>query len=202
MQVVKEAGMFVKQDQKRFRQDINRVRPWFKTRTGRLLRSRLLQPGDTALLIDFFKHLSTETKRRRFHAPVENIDETTILERAQHLCDVDNRTSGGAVLALHKEEDGEHIVGVARLMRPEGQPDSPEIEAAIVVRDDFHGEGVATELLRRLVLLAKQMKAKTIVAMIEADNYAAIKLFRELDLPTTSTTSHAETTLYISVPGE
>lgn len=192
--------MFVKQDRKRYRQDINRVRPWFKTRSGRTLRSRLIRQDDKALLIDFFTRLSPEAKRRRFHAPVENPDPALVQERADYFVSVDNRTNGGAVLALHRDKTGEHIVGVARLMRPDHQPDAPEAEAAIVVRDDFQGDGVATELLRRMVLLARQMNVKTILAEIEADNYPAIKLFRELDLPTEASTSYGETVLRIAVP--
>ncbi len=192
--------MFVRQDRKRYTQDINRVRPWFKTRSGRTLRSRLIRQDDKQRLIDFFRHLSSEAKRRRFHTPVQNPDPALVEERADYFVNVDNRTSGGAVLALLRDEAGEQIVGVARLMRPDHQPHAPEAEAAIVVRDDFQGDGVATELLRRMILLARQMKVKTILAEIEADNYPAIKLFRELDLPTEATTSHGETVLRISTP--
>jgi L-amino acid N-acyltransferase YncA len=73
-------------------------------------------------------------------------------------------------------------------------------EAAIVIRDDYHGQGLGTELLRRLVLLAKQMKVKQMQAVIEADNASAIRLFRELGLPTKSDTSQGETTLIIEMP--
>ncbi len=128
------------------------------------------------------------------------MDEGKLLEEAERLANVDNRTQGGAVIALEQDADGEHVVGVARLMRPAGQPDAPDVEAAITVRDDYQGRGMGTELLRRMVLLAKRMQAKTIVAEIEADNYAAVRLFRELNLTTVSTTSHGETTMRMEVP--
>lgn len=192
--------MFVKQKSERFRQDIRRVRKWFTTRDGRRLNSRLLQPDDVHLLMELFGRLSPETKRRRFHYPVDQVDEDLLFEAAQHLANVDNRTTGGAVLALEDTPEGEKIVGVARLMREEKNPTSPDVEAAIVVRDDYHGQGVASELLRRMVLLARLMNAETIIAEIEADNYPAIKIFRELDLPTESSTTYGETTLRIAVP--
>lgn len=192
--------MFVKQNHDRFRQDIRRIRKWFFTRDGRKLYSRLMLPTDTELLIDLFSRLSPETKRRRFHYPVDLVEPDLLLDAARHLADVDNRTRGGAVVALEESPEGQRIVGVARLMRDENAPDSPDVEAAIVVRDDYHGQGVASELLRRMVLLARHMQATTIVAEIEADNYPAIKLFRELDLPTETTTSHGETTMRIAVP--
>jgi acetyltransferase len=192
--------MFVKQKHSRYEQDINRVRKTFTTRDGRKIHSRLLTPGDSNLLIDLFDTLSPEARRRRFHFAADQLSRDAVMDGAVRLSNVDNKTSGGAVLALEDVNGAERIVGVARLMRPPDDPDSPDLEAAIVVRDDYQGAGIATELLRRMVLLARQMNGKTIVAEIEADNYPAIKLFRELDLPMTSTTSHAETTLRIQVP--
>jgi len=170
------------------------------TRDGVQLVCRLMTPDDAPLLVDLFRRMSPETRRRRFHYPIDIVEEDRLLEDARRLANVDNRTHGGAVVALERAADGEQIVGVARLMRPAKQPKAPEVEAAITVRDDYHGRGLGTELLRRMVLLAKRMHAKTIVAEIEADNYAAIRLFRELNLTTVSTTSHGETTMRMEVP--
>lgn len=185
---------------RRYRADIRRVWRRFRTRSGKWLASRLLHPADAPLLVDFFYRLSDETLMRRFHQPKREVGPDEVRDRARFLADVDNRTHGGAVLALERGDFGERVVGVARLMRAEDAPDSPEAEAAIVIRDDYHGEGVGTELLRRLVLLARQMKVRTMVANIEATNYPALRLFRNLELPTTSSTSRAETTLLIEIP--
>jgi acetyltransferase len=170
------------------------------TRDGTELTCRLMQPSDAPLLVDLFHRLSPESKRRRFHYPIEIYDDDALLEAATRLADVDNRTQGGAVVALEQAADGEHIVAVARLMRPAGKPNAPDVEAAITVRDDYQGRGLGTEMLRRMVLLAKRMQATTIVAEIEADNYAAVRLFRELNLVTVSSTTHGETTMRMEVP--
>ena len=190
-----------KQAQSGYKPDINRVRRTYMTRDGRVVKMRLLHPEDADLLIDFFHRMSPETRRRRFHTNTEGLSEEFIEENARELANVDNLTQGGAVIALYEEEDGaEHIIGSARLARPAGQPDSPEAEAAIVVRDDFHGQGVGTELLRRMVLLAKQMNVKSIIANFEAENEGAIRLFRELGLPTEIDVSQGETTLIMTAP--
>lgn len=184
----------------RYAGDFDEQDPEIVTRDGKRISCRLMQPTDAPLLVELFHRLSPESRRRRFHYPVDVIEDEKMLEVARRLADVDNRTLRGAVAAVEDEADGEQIVGVARLMRPMGQPDSPEVEAAITVRDDYHGRGVGTELLRRMVLLAKRMQAKYIVAEIEADNYAAVRLFRELNLITISTTTHGETTMRMEVP--
>lgn len=195
------AAPYKKQAKRRYKANINRVRRRFKTRSGRVVTMRLLRPEDIDLLVEFFHRLSPESRRHRFHTNTEGLSEGVIYDGAQQLADVDNLTRGGAVVAFYAEEDGrEYIVGSARLARQEGQPESPIVEAAIVVRDDFHGEGIGTELLRRMVLLAKQMKVETIVAVFEAENEHAIRIFRELGLPTEIEISHGETTLWIEVP--
>lgn len=105
------------------------------------------------------------------------------------------------MLALEVDAAGhEAVVGVARLGRPLGEPTSPEAEAAVVVRDDYHGQGVGAELLRRMVLLAKQMGVKIIVAYIEADNGPALRAFRKLRLPVVVQTHDAETEMRFTVP--
>jgi acetyltransferase len=117
------------------------------------------------------------------------------------LANVDNRTAQGAVVAAQRHDrGGEELVGVARLARPLNALDSPIADAAIVVRDDFQGQGVGRELLRRMVLLAKQMGVRTIRAVFSSYNESAIQLFRELGLPYTIDIEHGETEMLIAVP--
>lgn len=195
------ASRLIKQSTRRYAADIRRVRRRFKTRSGRVVIMRLLQPDDIDLMLELYHRLSPESRRHRFHTNTEALSDAVIREGAQQLAAVDNLTQSGAVIALYTEEDGrDHLIGSARLARPDGQPDSPIAEAAIVVRDDFHGEGIGTELLRRMVLLAKHMKIETLVAIFEADNERAIRLFRQLGLPTKTEISHGETTLTMVVP--
>lgn len=190
-----------RQRKRRYQANINRVRRRFTTRSGKTVTMRLLQPDDIDLMLELFHRLSPESRRHRFHTNTEGLSETVLLDGAQQLAAVDNLTHGGAVIALFEEEDGrEHLIGSARLARLEGEPASPIAEAAIIVRDDFHGEGVGTELLRRMVLLAKQMQIETMMAIFEADNDKAISLFRGLGLPTEIEISHGETTLWMTVP--
>jgi RimJ/RimL family protein N-acetyltransferase len=187
--------------QSRYAENITQVPDRIAMRSGETVASRLIRPDDADLLVDFAHSLSPESRRRRFHQSVENLSEKMIRERAGYLADVDNETQGGAVLALAEDENGrEQIVGVARLGRLPGKAHDPQAEAAIVVRDDYQGQGIGTELLRRLVLLARQMQVKEMVAYFEGENARAIRLFRALDLPTKIEIEQGETTLLIEMP--
>lgn len=191
--------MLIKQHPRRYKTDLRHARRWFKTRAGTTLRLRLLHRDDVGRMIELFDKLSPESRRRRFHTGVEHVSRDLVNQRAYELADVDNQQQG-AVVTTCTDKQGEHIVGVVRLARPPGQPTHPEAEAAIVIRDDFQGQGVGTELLRWMVLLAKEMKVKTIVATFHADNESAIRLFRELNLPSTLTIHRGETEMRIEVP--
>jgi GNAT superfamily N-acetyltransferase len=194
--------MLYKQNVERYNTKLRNVSPRYTTRDGRKLTLRLLHPSDAALLVEMFHLLTPETRRRRFHIGVENVSDEVVQLRAAELADVDNKVVAGAVVAVYKDATGEHIVGSVRLARDPATPESPEAEAAVVVRDDFQGQGVGTELMRRLVLLAKQMHVKTILAIFQPDNEGAIRIFREVNLPYVTTIDHGETILKIEVPSE
>lgn len=189
-----------KQDTGRYNTSLRNVSPRFKTRDGRKVKLRLMKSSDVPLMIEFFHRMSPETRRRRFHTGTENVSDELIRQRAEELATVDNTALMGAVVAVYEEEDGPHMVGSVRLARDPDQPDSPEAEAAVVVRDDFQGQGLGTELMRRLVLLAKKMQVKTMVAVFQADNEDAIRLFRELNLPYTTSIDHGETIMRLQIP--
>jgi len=189
-----------KQNPDRYKTSLRNVSPHFTTRSGRKLKLRLMRPSDAQMLIEFFHRMSPETRRRRFHTGTENVSDELILQRAMEFASVDNRLQVGAVVAVYNDKEGEQIVGSVRLARDPAALDSPEAEAAVVVRDDFQGEGLGTELMRRLVLLAKHMRVKTIVAIFQPDNEGAIRLFREINLPYTTTIDHGETILRLEMP--
>jgi RimJ/RimL family protein N-acetyltransferase len=194
--------MLYKQNPNRYKTTLKNVSRRFTTRSGAKLTLRPMQPSDAPLLVEFFHFLSPETRRRRFHIGVENVSAELIRQRSRELADVDNKTVTGAVVAVYEDDRGEHIVGSVRLARDPATPGSPEAEAAIVVRDDFQGQGVGTELMRRLVLLAKQMRVTTIVAVFQPDNEDAIRIFREMNLPYTTAIDHGETIMKLQVPPE
>lgn len=185
----------------RYQEDINQTSSSFKTRGGETVTMRLIRPEDAELLIDLTRRLSPESRRQRFHQSVDHLSDMAIQAFAKQLADVDNYTLGGAILALTADPDGTpHAVGVARLGRMPDKPNDPTADAAIVIRDDYQGQGVGTELLRRLVLLAKQMEVKQMTALIEGDNKQAIHLFSELELPTKIDISYGEVTMLIDIP--
>jgi acetyltransferase len=170
----------------------------FTTEQGTLIQTRLIQPEDAPLLIDLFQHLSPQTRRRRFNVGLENIEPKMLEERARELAEVDNQTQSSAILAFATQAEGSPLIGVARLARNAyGAPGAAEI--AVVVRDDYQGQGIGTHLLTMLVQLAQQMGFTALEATVQADNHQALSMTHKTPFPVQRHTSHGETHLLLDL---
>jgi L-amino acid N-acyltransferase YncA len=150
----------------RYKQRLEAIPSWFLSKDGYWLYARLIRSEDAPRLLEMFEHLSSQTRRRRFHTTVDYLDEEVKASHARSFASVDNIRTGGAVVAVDHQGAGEKIVGVLRL----GAPHHGCAELAVVVRDDFQGRGVGRALLQRLPTLARQMQVHTVVGSMEADN--------------------------------
>jgi GNAT superfamily N-acetyltransferase len=177
--------------------------PWFATKDGVRLHTRTIRADDAPRLLDLFERLSPEVRRQRFHGDADRLTQEAKRRGAAYFAAVDNRTRGGAIVAVDRRgcADGgdEEIVGIVQLGR-NAALDDPEAEVAIVVRDDFQGRGVGRALLQRIGPLARQMGVRTMLAAIDVENRPALLLFRSLGLPTTAITRQGVTLLRITLP--
>ncbi|MEZ4641061.1 MAG: GNAT family N-acetyltransferase, partial [Caldilineaceae bacterium] len=171
----------------------------FTTARGHTVRTRLIRPDDADHLIDLFHHLSPETRRRRFNVGLQNVEAQRVRQTAQELADVDNVTNGGAILGFASTAEGERLIGVARLARF-AYGDTPNTaEVAVVVRDDFQGQGIGTELLRLLLILARQMRFSELTATVQADNIVIFHMLAKMNVPVRRRTRQGETELSIDL---
>jgi RimJ/RimL family protein N-acetyltransferase len=140
---------------------------------GRVIVIRPIRPDDQARLRDSHARLSPLTRYRRFLSakPYLSSADTTylaVIDGCDHY----------ALVATFTAEDGEEaIVAVARFVRsPE---DRRVAEFAIVVGDDWQGQGIGRELMGRLVDAAVTRGVERFVATMLADNLAIRRLSEE-----------------------
>lgn len=184
----------------------------YVTKDGRQLHLRLIQASDAERLVELFYSLSPESRWRRFHIATEQLDQATVVARAQNFAAVDNWQREAAVVALYCDQPHDYdqphdmadeataqIVGVARLARATINEAGVGAEIAVVVRDDFQQQGVGHALLQQLVGLARQMEITHLHADVQADNAPALRVLKKLGLPITTQTryAHTETTLLV-----
>ncbi len=154
-----------------------------------MLRFRDIRPDDKPALVRFHQRLSDESRYRRYHAAKGDLTTSDL----RYLTEVD----GHHHVALVAEVPPAHLDGVvgpvvdfvgtgapvelAGVARIVGDPARPgEAEIAIVVRDDVHGHGLGVELIENVLARGRREGVETAVAMVQADNHRALRLFQGL----------------------
>ncbi len=134
---------------------------------GHELTIRPIRPEDEPLLVDFHRSLSPETVFNRYLRHL-GFDERTQHERLVRICFLDyDREIALVAECEHPDPTTPKIVAVGRLSRSFGTDDAV---FAVLVTDKRQGMGVGTELLRRLVDVARAEGVATLGADMRADN--------------------------------
>jgi RimJ/RimL family protein N-acetyltransferase len=121
-----------------------------------------------------YERLSPETKYKRFLAPKPHLSSSDV----RYLVGVDG--AHHFALVATPVSDPERIVAVGRFVRIEELPQTAEV--AIVVGDEFQGEGLGSALLERLANAALERGIRRLQATVLADNLPAHRLVRHLPL--------------------
>jgi acetyltransferase len=166
------------------------------TRRGREISVRHIEPEDADLLIDLFKQLSPRTRWLRFFSAAPDIPDEVLRREASSLSNIDPLLQA-ALIATAREGEREYAVGVARLVRT--TPDSTTAEIAVVVRDDYQGEGIGATLLDLITQVAMVRGIKQLQGYTLAENAVIQGLVRKSGLPFSIHTSRGETTVTISL---
>lgn len=124
------------------------IEPW-NLKDGTFVNIRPIRPEDEPLIAKFHVGLSEHSVYMRyFHAL--KLSQRVAHERLTRICHIDYDRE--MVLVAVKREPEREIVGVGRLSKLYGSDDA---EFAILIKDDYQGLGLGTELLRRLLEVAE-----------------------------------------------
>ena len=150
------------------------VTPW-KMKNGTKVTLRPIRPEDEPMMVEFHKTLSERSVHFRYFGQL-NLSQRIAHERLTRICfnDYDREI---ALVADYKRKDGTHeILGVGRLSKIHGLD---EAEFAIVISDQWQGQGLGTRILKLLVEIGRQEKLKRITAHILSDNVEMTQVSRE-----------------------
>jgi acetyltransferase len=140
---------------------------------GSSVEIRPICPDDEPKMVRFHQSLSNRSVYLRYFHCV-SLDARVTHERLARICSVDYDRE----TALVAESVTGDIVAVGRLSR---MPSTPaDAEFALLVSDAWHEHGLGTELLRRLILLARPKGIRCVFADILAENDAMLKICRQL----------------------
>jgi len=143
-------------------------------RDARRVEIRALKPADRAGLAASVRRTSEETRYRRFFAPKRSFSEKEI----EFYLNVDF-VSHVALVAVLEEGGRPMIAGGGRYIV--SAPGHAEV--AFAVDDPHQGLGIATCLMRHLVVIACDAEITELVAEVLSDNAPMLKVFERSGLP-------------------
>lgn len=154
-----------------------------QAKNGTPLTVRAICPADEALMIPFHNALSERTVRYRYFGDLK-LGQRVLHERLLKVCHCDFLRDI-ALVALAPPlapattpASGDQIIGVGRIGRDD--PTSPSMEFALLVRDDWQGQGVGKLLLSTLISIARQIGLSRLTADILPENREMTHLAQNL----------------------
>lgn len=160
------------------------VEKW-QSRTGMDLLLRPIRPEDEPLMVKMHQTLSERTVYLRYLQTLK-LDQRIAHERLQRICFIDYDREMALVAEHRTANDEAEVLGVGRLRKAR---ENNGAEFAVLVTDSAHGMGLGTELLTRLIRIARDENLEYVAAEILAENFAmqriceklGFKLKRQLD---------------------
>jgi len=140
---------------------------------GRDLVLRPIRPEDETLMVEFHKSLSDSTVYLRYFQ-MQRLESRIAHERLIRKCFLDyDREIALVAERVNKHTGLAELVGVGRLAR---RRQMDEAELGVVVADRCQGAGLGTELVRRLLQIARAEKIRRVEAHILSENSPMVAL--------------------------
>jgi acetyltransferase len=150
---------------------------WWTMRDGTQVAIRSIRPDDEPLMIAFHEGLSGRSVYMRYFESL-SFKARTAHERLSRICFADPRQEI-VLVAVHTDPNtgAERILAVGRLSK---FSDGKTAEIAVLVSDDYQGNGLGTELMKRLVQAAVSHGIHRITAEMLRDNTLMQSLAKKL----------------------
>jgi acetyltransferase len=140
---------------------IQYVKDW-TMKDGKQVTIRPIRPEDEPLLVKFHETLSDRTVYARYFQAF-NLNQRIAHERLTRICFIDYAREI-ALVVEYKDANGEsHILGVGRLNKVHG---TAEGRFSILITDAAQHQGLGTELLNRLMDVARQEHVEKVTAEV------------------------------------
>jgi acetyltransferase len=146
-------------------------------RDGTTVAIRPIRPEDEPMMVKFHGRVSEQSAYMRY-LHVLKLSQRIEHDRLIRICFIDYDREM-ALVAEHKDPKTEacSILGVGRLTK---NRNLPEAEAAVLICDEYQGRGLGTELMRRLLDVARRENLQRVKADMLAENQSTQNICRKL----------------------
>ncbi|MCA9920737.1 MAG: GNAT family N-acetyltransferase [Anaerolineales bacterium] len=150
-----------------------------RTKEGLLLHIRHIQDSDAPYLVDLFEHMGPESRYRRFLQPLDNPTPGLVWREAERIAKGDPTTHDGLIAFTDLPRQLDAPIAVVRYVMVE-----PGIaEVALSVRDDMQGQGIGTQMMQMLAVMARDAGVKKFVGTAQNANKAVWAVLEKLPFP-------------------
>ena len=168
----------------------------WRMKTGTEVLIRPIRPEDEPQMVTFHESLSDQSVYLRyFH--MEKLSSRIAHDRLIRKCFIDYDREMALVASLAgSNESGQEILGVGRLSRSR---EGNGAEVAVLIADRFQNAGLGTELLRKLIEVARVEKINRIVAHILPENAGMRGLAKRFGFETQNSTDPGTLTAVLTL---
>ena len=150
---------------------------------GEVLSVRPIRPEDEPAIVKFHEKLSERTVTKRYFQPM-NLRQRTAHERLTHICFIDYDRQMALVAETRNGKGSPEIVGVSRMSKQHG---TNSAYTAVIIRDDYQGKGLGTDLFRRALEVARDEGLKHVHCNMLAEDQEMHHICRKLGFRVTET---------------
>jgi acetyltransferase len=147
----------------------------WKMKGGTDVTIRPIRPEDEPLMVKFHQQLSDRSVYLRYFQ-ISALDQRIAHERLLRICFIDYDREMALVVQRGAGESSE-ILAVGRLIKAHT---NSEAEASILVRDQFQRRGLGSELLSRLIHIARQEGVRRIILNMLRENFEMQAMAKKL----------------------
>jgi acyl-CoA hydrolase/GNAT superfamily N-acetyltransferase len=152
---------------------------WIEAKGGSRLFLRPLKLTDEPLLRSLFYQLSPESIHYRFFQLIKTMPH----EKLQEFLRIDYEADMALVVLTSSSAEDADMVGIAHYLKVSR---TNFAETAFLVRDDWQGKGVGTQLMNALVEAARSHGIAGFTADVLADNRRMLQVFHKCGYPVES----------------
>jgi len=144
---------------------------------GESVTLRPIRPDDEPMMIRFHKALSEQSVYYRYFGTM-SLSQRTAHERLTRMCFIDyDRELALVAVRNDSDPDSAEIIAVGRLIKLHGSTDA---EIAVLVADSFQGKRLGTDIVSRLLKIARQEGVRRICAEILPENHQMRRICQKL----------------------
>ena len=150
-------------------------------KNGLEVKIRSIRTDDKKRVYEAFRNLESESIYTRFFQLKKDLTEKELKTATE--VDFENVV---ALVVTIGEGENEVIVGGGRYVCYDAAPGSRVAEVAFLVEEDYHGQGIASRLVRHLSRIATEKGVYRFVAEVLPENKAMLAVFSRCGFPAKS----------------